>query len=1621
MYQGGQRHVSNNDPTRPFQVPPPPPPISSPPMNGPQMGSMMNVPPPPPRYPPAPPGTAPGVMIPPPPGPPPGPPLVQQQQQQQPTWHGNYGRMYDGRGGFNLPPPPPTPGQHQPYNPKMHAQMAARQHAMAMPPPPPPSDAMSATYIPSANSYGEGVGIPGFGGDDHLPPDSSQGLTVSDNGTSTGHDDPRGQQYMPATTHSRGLTSGSGMSGAAAGLISPELAEQWPLDTVLIWLAQNMFSREWQETFRALHLCGQQFLELGNPHGLRGNHSMMHQQVYPQLARECTQNGVPWNQQAERDEGKRMRRLIRSIVTGKPVELSKSHGRQDSTNSGQSATIPSAGTDPADSPNTPLNPPGPGFAARRFSQTRATTMPTLNTSTMSSSESGHRLALKMSESDTGRQGTSVMKSTISEGALYRGTAQRSDSPTTGGSPVPQQKMFTSAPLTASPNSTKFGHRSRHSTDSLSSNAAIYGSGIPADAANMFKGGMSIADIVGSRTLDGRASFSPNESGDRSAGTEPGSAKDSKSFLSFMHRKKKQRDESGMPSPEDGDYPNSPNGATKATALGIREAHASDANLDHGSPTKSTRVFVLATFDSWNFRMCDITRAESASDIKRAICVGLGINDSGNARLFATELGQFEHKEELSDDRIVSSKEAQPKQLTTLKFFVDLNGRGNNNAETGAGLPSQNSLAPGMDEEAYAKLNGSRQRSISSPPTSRSNTISENRIDEKTLAQEASEYRAEMERKQREYLEKRKQANKKGSTPNTPELGNGFGIIGRNVDFDQPRDSPFEDRKPSEHLFPQRKPPAPPSDPSATLLKANSLKKPGHGKRSSTTGSDGFPSPRRIVTSNSDGPDGFKSRQASVQPLDGSEGIGSALAGIGRRMGAVGQSSANAPRSVSSMANLQSGSSAGGLQRSGKKGSPSGQVKESGSEGAQANGSSRKMTWSSGNLSFAVPDYSPGGTLMPMPKSDPADDKLPGVGMQPPSSSELSPSTLLPKRFNFDTVPDSLQQRNSNDFRRSSEVSFATPAAPKRPTPANNDSDDSDDGLFQIPLAGREKGKGKSKAGTSHKRPSIIVNTQRPKSKVVSVSFQSPQASTATESLDDSRSGTSSWRTPTTPGSTNFDADDKVSRRKSFIEKDVWANRPPTDALLNNLDDFFPNLDLDEPVLEDSVGNNLTVSPIVHELDATGHQRTPSSASGGEEASKMPAAIPPSRQPSLYGEGDTLGSDESTLKASDRPMSSHGGGSRSLKRSVGLGRMKSIREVARGAHEANKRFTSMSQSGGNNNSNLMRRKSTKMFNANIVQIRPDQRGSMAMPDRIQETGLKRQTTFRWFKGQLIGKGTYGRVYLGMNATTGEFLAVKEVEVNAKAAGGDKSKMKEMVAALDQEIDTMQHLDHINIVQYLGCERKETSISIFLEYISGGSIGSCLRKHGRFEESVVSSLTRQTLSGLAYLHREGILHRDLKADNILLDLDGTCKISDFGISKKTDNIYGNDKTNNMQGSVFWMAPEVIRSQGEGYSAKVDIWSLGCVVLEMFAGRRPWSKEEAVGAIYKIANGETPPIPEDVEELTPLAVAFMADCFQVNPGERPTAEVLLSQHPFCEWDPSYNFYDTEVYFKIKDSYKS
>lgn len=1454
---------------------------------------------------------------------------------------------------------------------------------------------MTATYIPGGDTYGEGVGIPGF-----FPPDdtstypttaqmswapSSQASTSGATITSF-NDDVRPGLY-PTAFHSTQPSTASASTVAHAE-IPPELAAKWPLDHVLLWLAAEGFSKDWQETFKGLDLHGARFLELGSQRGGRGNFGMMHQMVYPRLAQECANSGTGWDQTREREEGKRMRRLIRGLATGKPPEPSKvqpAHARQESFSG---AHRQSAGTD-IESPNTPIRPNGAGAGTRGFSQTtRATTMPISGTM---ATESNHRSMLKNIDIESNRKGSPSSASEYGDGILRRQ------------SPGTSPKLPASLPP-SSPSSRFACHKPRNSADSVSSSVAIYGSGIPPEAGQLLRNTQNNTSY-GSR-------LSPMDPNDRSAGAEPNSAKDGKNIFGFLKKKRGPRE-------DDKDSPTSP------------VWHKSGSTLTNGNGPNPQRTYILVTLDGWNYRMCDVTDCDDTRQLQISICKNLGIPDLDSLQMYPTELGQAVHDQTLGDLCILHPKRAA---VSTMKLFLKY-------SDANSGYANAPSLQVPVDNadtygDSHGRLDGYRTRSSSSPPTSRSNTItaSSSRPSDDQLAMRAEEHRLRTDQRQPLYQTQRNQGIMQQPSPQeSPSVG----FVGRDVDFDHPRTSPYEDKKP-DTLLPQRRAPAPPGVVTETLKKANSLRqKNGHTLKLSQGGMDGVPSPRRPATSTGsyDGPE-MSHRQ---RPIMGSPPAGSTLSALVNMSSAwshLGRPSTSAERRSKSPNRMASGPPVGTEYVEPKgKGAMASVDFGPGASGRSSprSGSPGSITWSRGDVPFTVPDYSPGGTPIPNNGNKPQHElinKVRQTAQRGPAPGDLSPSTSVPAGATSGLAYSTSVRRKSHgpdiDFTETDvQFSKTTESANKS---VEESGDDSDDGLFVVPVRGRQPSKSvrKSKAPSRDsdsdsvtKKPSLRVRTSR-SGKNLSVSFGSPHHTPDLEDDEESvRSGRSSHRrTPATPGSDQWQSDDsKLNRRKSFIERDVWANRPPPEALLSNLDAYFPELDLDQPVLDESQLQEPSppVSPIPEQ-----EEPAPSATNVMIEMPTPPDTNDEGR--TFYNESDTLGSDESTLKALERPVSIVSNPRKSMRKSGGVGRMKSIREVARGAHEANKRYTTASTASGSRAMSMMqRRKSTKMFGANVVQIHPE-RGSMIVPQIPQDVLPQRQTTFRWFKGELIGKGTYGRVYLGMNATTGEFLAVKEVEVNQKVAGGDKNKMKELLAALDQEIDTMQNLDHENIVQYLGCERKETSISIFLEYISGGSIGSCLRKHGKFEEPVVRSLTRQTLSGLAYLHREGILHRDLKADNILLDLDGTCKISDFGISKKTDDIYGNDKTNSMQGSVFWMAPEVIRSQGEGYSAKVDIWSLGCVVLEMFAGRRPWSKEEAVGAIYKIANGETPPINDEVRAaITPFALGFMLDCFTVDPRDRPTALHLLRHHPFCGVDANYNFYDTELYARIRGTFAS
>ncbi|XVF12526.1 hypothetical protein REPUB_Repub08aG0126000 [Reevesia pubescens] len=260
--------------------------------------------------------------------------------------------------------------------------------------------------------------------------------------------------------------------------------------------------------------------------------------------------------------------------------------------------------------------------------------------------------------------------------------------------------------------------------------------------------------------------------------------------------------------------------------------------------------------------------------------------------------------------------------------------------------------------------------------------------------------------------------------------------------------------------------------------------------------------------------------------------------------------------------------------------------------------------------------------------------------------------------------------------------------------------------------------------------------------------------------------------------------------------------------------------------------------------------------------------------------------------------------------------------------------------------------------------------------------------RWKKGRLLGRGTFGHVYVGFNSESGEMCAMKEVTLIS-----DDAKSKESTKQLMQEIALLSRLRHPNIVQYYGSEKVDDRLYIYLEYVSAGSIYKLLQDYGQLGELAIRSYTQQILSGLAFLHSKSTVHRDIKGANILVDPNGRVKLADFGMAK---HIAGQSCPLSFKGSPYWLAPEVIRNSS-GCNLAVDIWSLGCTVLEMATTKPPWSQYEGVAAMFKIGNSkELPPIPD---YLPDEGKDFVRQCLQRNPLHRPTAVQLLD-HPFVKY---------------------
>eukprot|EP00760_Papus_ankaliazontas_P007200 PhM_4_TR13304/c0_g1_i1/m.77151 len=279
-----------------------------------------------------------------------------------------------------------------------------------------------------------------------------------------------------------------------------------------------------------------------------------------------------------------------------------------------------------------------------------------------------------------------------------------------------------------------------------------------------------------------------------------------------------------------------------------------------------------------------------------------------------------------------------------------------------------------------------------------------------------------------------------------------------------------------------------------------------------------------------------------------------------------------------------------------------------------------------------------------------------------------------------------------------------------------------------------------------------------------------------------------------------------------------------------------------------------------------------------------------------------------------------------------------------------------------------------------------------------------TTVCWKKGTEIGRGAYGVVNIALNEFSGELMAVKHIQFNT----GD-DHLPRRLEALQSELAMLRMLEHDNIVKYYFTERTKDAdgvlgVNIFLEYVPGGSILQVLQQFGPLSEVVVASYMEQILLALDYLHSNGVVHRDVKAANVLLTTCGSCKLADFGAAAQLDHLARDPhKSRECAGTPLWMAPEVILEQGSDWRA--DIWSLGCTMLEFLTGKPPFAhvgRDNLLGILDHIVTGSADSFEEllCIEKLqVPVSaecIDFLRCCLQKDPAARRSCSDLL-QHPF------------------------
>ncbi|KAI7894103.1 kinase-like domain-containing protein [Mucor mucedo] len=265
---------------------------------------------------------------------------------------------------------------------------------------------------------------------------------------------------------------------------------------------------------------------------------------------------------------------------------------------------------------------------------------------------------------------------------------------------------------------------------------------------------------------------------------------------------------------------------------------------------------------------------------------------------------------------------------------------------------------------------------------------------------------------------------------------------------------------------------------------------------------------------------------------------------------------------------------------------------------------------------------------------------------------------------------------------------------------------------------------------------------------------------------------------------------------------------------------------------------------------------------------------------------------------------------------------------------------------------------------------------------------------------VGQGASGSVYVANALATNTKVAIKQMDLGHQPR-------KDLIVT---EILVMRESQHPNIVNYLDSFLvRNSDLWVIMEYMEGGALTDVIDNNSMTEQQI-ATVCHETTAGLLHLHSQNILHRDIKSDNILLNAQGQVKISDFGFcAKLTDQ---RNKRATMVGTPYWMAPEVVKQKE--YGAKVDIWSLGIMAIEMIENEPPYLDEEPLKALYLIATNGTPTL-KNPEKLSRELKGFLAVCLCVDVRSRATADELMD-HDFLKKAGPLNILAPLLKFKTK-----